>query len=149
MGKVGLPDSLLKKQTELTQEEREQLKKRTYIGDDTLLRIMRDRGADPFLHTAAKITFAHHEKWDGTGYPFGLAGDMIPLPARIVAIADLYDGLTRLKHGREPVKHQKAITIINNMAGSALDPEIVNAFNGVADRMEQIAKEGNTRRQSA
>ena len=85
-------------------------------------------GDDDFLSLARDITFCHHEKWDGTGYPFGISGDTIPLSARIVALADVYDALRSKRPYKDPISHEKARQIILDGRGKHFDPQLVDAF---------------------
>ena len=128
IGKVGVPDRVLLKPGKLTEEEFEQIKKHTYVGGDTLYAIERRLGASNFLTLAREIAFAHHERWDGEGYPFGLEGDIIPLSARIVALADVYDALTSRRPYKDALPHDKAVEIICEGRGAHFDADVVDAF---------------------
>ncbi len=118
VGKVGIPDSILKKPGKLTNEEFDHMKTHTIIGAD----LIRAAGLP---QTAINIPLAHHEKWDGTGYPRGLAGDAIPLEARIVAIADVYDALRSKRCYKPAFTPEKTLAIIQKDAGTHFDPELV------------------------
>jgi HD-GYP domain-containing protein (c-di-GMP phosphodiesterase class II) len=128
IGKVGIPDGVLLKDGGLTEEQRTIINKHPLIGGDTLLAVKRRWGDDEFLVTACEVVFAHHERWDGTGYPFGLSGDIIPLAARIVAVADVYDALTSPRVYKPEVPHEEARGIIAAGRGTQFDPDIVDAF---------------------
>jgi len=128
IGKVGVPDRVLLNPERLTDEERDVMRKHPLIGFDTLLAVKRRWGDDPFLVTACEICFAHHERWDGTGYPFGLAGEDIPLSARIVALADVYDALTTKRVYKDAVPHDHAKEHIETESGKQFDPVVVEAF---------------------
>lgn len=128
IGKVGIPDSVLLSHDLLSDEQRTIIEKHPLIGGDTLLAVRRQWGDDAFLVTACEIIFAHHERWDGAGYPFGLAGDMIPIAARIVALADVYDALTSRRTYKDALTHDEARDIIMQGAGTHFDPEVVRAF---------------------
>jgi hypothetical protein len=120
VGKAQVPDSILKKAGPLTAEERQEMQKHTVWADSLL--------ADDEFQSARQVARHHHEKWDGTGYPDGLAGEQIPLAARIVAVADVYDALI----SERPYKHawpaSEAIIEIRRIAGTHLDPHVVEAF---------------------
>lgn len=94
IGKVGIPDWILLKPGKLTDEERALVKKHTIIGADTLIAVRKRLGDDDLVNMGIQIALGHHERWDGSGYPFGLSGDIVPLAARVVAVADTYDALT-------------------------------------------------------
>jgi PAS domain S-box-containing protein len=139
IGKVGIPDAVLQKKGRLTEGEYQVIKKHTHIGGDTLLALKRRWGNDPFLVTAAQIAMSHHEKWDGNGYPFGLVGDDIPLAARIVAVADVYDALTSKRVYKDAMPHEQAKAIIVNGEGEHFDPVVVDAFVAVEEVFREIA----------
>jgi PAS domain S-box-containing protein len=139
IGKVGIPDAVLQKKGRLTEGEYQVIKKHTHIGGDTLLALKRRWGDDPFLVTAAQIAMSHHEKWDGNGYPFGLVGDNIPLAARIVAVADVYDALTSKRVYKDAMPHEQAKAIIVDGEGEHFDPAVVDAFVKVAEVFREIA----------
>lgn len=131
IGKVGVPDAVLCKPGRLTDEERAIIQRHTTIGGDTLMALKQRWGDDTFLVTATQIAFAHHEKWDGTGYPFGLKGELIPLSARLVAVADVYDALTSERVYKKGMTHEQARDIIVKDAGTHFDPACVKAFVAV------------------
>ncbi len=135
IGKVGIPDSILIKPGKLTAEEFDQMKSHTTIGRDTLRKAEEDMGVGgdtSFLRTARQITIAHHERWDGTGYPFGLAEEEIPIPARIMTICDIYDALVSKRTYKEAFSHERAVEIISCGDGrvepSHFDPAVLEAF---------------------
>ncbi|MEM6794153.1 MAG: HD domain-containing phosphohydrolase, partial [Acidobacteriota bacterium] len=109
IGKVGIPDAILRKPGPLTPEEQEVMRTHTTIGGDTLRSVLEQFRGPSFLTTAMEIAYHHHERWDGKGYPSGLAGHDIPLEARIVSIADAYDAITSRRPYKEPVSHQEAV----------------------------------------
>ena len=96
---------------------------------------------DTFLVTATEIAFAHHERWDGTGYPFGLAREDIALAARIVAVADVYDALTSERVYKKAMTHEQARDVIVEGSGSHFDPAVVVAFVAAEDEFESIGDE--------
>jgi len=128
VGKVGMPDAILLKPGELTEEERGVIRMHPVIGGDCLMAIKQRLGEDDFLETACQVALAHHERWDGSGYPFGLKGEQIPLAARIVALADVYDALTTKRKYKPAFTHQQAREAIVEGAGKHLDPGVVEAF---------------------
>ena len=128
IGKVAIPDSILLKQGELTAEEYDQMKKHTTYGCEVILRTESILGENSFLNFAREITKFHHEKWNGTGYPCGLRGEEIPLSARIMAVADVYDALVTKRPYKQPMSHENAIQIIIEDAGVHFDPRLVKIF---------------------
>ena len=128
IGKVGIPDSILLKPGRLTDEERATMEKHTLIGADTLLAIRAKLGPDDFIDMGVEIALQHHEKWDGTGYPFGLSGTEISLAARIVALADFYDAVTSKRVYKEAMSHEDTSNLIRELRGSHFDPEVADAF---------------------
>jgi len=121
IGKIGVKDSILLKKGKLDEEERSAIERHPVIGDDILHPVL-------FLREALRIVRHHHEHFDGSGYPEGLAGDEIPLVARIVAVADSYDAMTSTRPYREAIGHDAAMTEITDRAGSQFDPQVVDAF---------------------
>lgn len=128
IGKVGVSDRILLKPGRLTDEEFEEIKKHPLIGGNALSAVDAHMKDTSFLTLGKEIAFHHHEKWNGQGYPFGLAGDRIPLSARIVALADVYDALTSKRAYKEAYPHRKALEIIRDLRGEHFDPDIVDAF---------------------
>lgn len=145
VGKVGIPDSILLKPGRLTQAERDVMELHTLIGGECLEAIQLRLGEDnPFMQLAIQIAFYHHERWDGQGYPHGLAGDKIPLAARIVAVADVYDALTSKRPYKKPLSHVESKGIILAGSGSQFDPEVVAAFLRHEDEFEAISRGQST-----
>ncbi len=140
VGKVGVPDAVLLKPGPLDADELEIMRKHPLIGGDCLLAVKQRLGDDDFLETACEIAFAHHEHWDGSGYPFGLAGEDIPLSARIVALADVYDALTTRRVYKEAMSHEQAREIIVAASGRQFDPDVVAAFLAREDDFRRIAQ---------
>jgi putative two-component system response regulator len=128
IGKVGIPDSVLLKPGRLTADEFEIMKKHTTIGGETLLAATQAHPEARFLAMARDIAFTHHERYDGTGYPFGLRGQEIPLCGRITAISDVYDALTSQRVYKPKFSHEEARKIITEGIGSHFDPDIGEAF---------------------
>lgn len=139
IGKVGIPDAILLKRGPLTTEERVIIERHADIGGRCLEAIQRQLGNDDFLELAKLIAFTHHERWDGTGYPFGLSKERIPLAGRIVAVADVYDALTTKRPYKRAFPHEEAYQMIVSGAGTQFDPDVVAAFVHKADEFAQIA----------
>jgi putative two-component system response regulator len=142
LGKVGIPDYVLLKPGKLTPEEWEIMKTHAQIGADAIWRAIKDEEdteAIDFLCVAMEIAANHHEKWDGTGYPKGLAADRIPLAARLMALADAFDALITRRVYKPPISIEAAHNIINNSSGTHFDPDIVAAFNRRIDDFRVIA----------
>ena len=138
IGKVGIPDSILLKPGALTKKEFDIMKYHTLIGKQTLEIADSRMNKESFLHFAIEMAAAHHEKWDGTGYPRGLKGEKIPLLARLMAVADVYDALVSKRIYKEPIAHEKAVEIIKSESGKQFDPDIVRAFLAVQDKIKEI-----------
>ena len=128
IGKVGIPDKILLKTGPLTLSERRVMETHVSLGSACLAAIREKLGEDDFLDLAQQITLAHHENWDGSGYPCGLQGKQIPLPARIVALADVYDALTTARPYKGPVGHAAARDWIVTRYAQQFDPAVVEAF---------------------
>ncbi|NLW56066.1 MAG: HD domain-containing protein [Firmicutes bacterium] len=141
IGKVGIPDHILLKPGRLTAEEYELMKTHTTIGANTLLEVKEKFPDNRFLELAISITHFHHEKWDGTGYPQGLAGTAIPLSARIMAIADVYDALRSKRVYKEAFSHEDSVRIIQQESGKSFDPEIVEVFIECEAQIEKIFRQ--------
>lgn len=129
VGKMGVPDAVILKLGQLTPAERRAMQMHTVLGDECLAAASRMAGEqDLFLELGRQVAAAHHEQWDGSGYPRGLQGKQIPLAARIVALADVYDALTSHRVYRPAVSHPEAREWIVSNYGSQFDPEVVEAF---------------------
>lgn len=128
IGKVGIPDAILLKPGRLTPKEFEIMKKHSAIGGDALAAADQQLGGESFLTLGREIAYHHHEKWDGSGYPDGLKEMNIPLSARIVAIADVYDALTSKRVYKDAVSHDQARAIIIDSSGSHFDEDVVRSF---------------------
>ena len=139
IGKVGVSDRILLKPGKLTGPEFEEMKRHTLYGRDTILAAERKLGDTSFLRFAREIAYTHHERWDGSGYPEGLKGEQIPIPGRLMALADSYDALTSKRVYKPQFPHEKAVEIIIEEKGSHFDPEVVDAFLEVKENFRQIA----------
>ena len=139
LGKVGVPDNVLLKAGKLTDEEFEEMKKHTIYGEEALRITEQKLGKDTFLQYAREIAYTHQEKWDGSGYPQGLKGDEIPLPGRLMALADVYDALISKRVYKPPFPHEKAVEIIVEGKGKHFDPDVVDAFLELEDTFRNIA----------
>lgn len=135
IGKVGIPDAILLKPGPLTNEEFEEMKKHTIIGAETLEEVDSKFGGNSFVEMGIKIARSHHERWDGLGYPDGLKGDEIPLEARILSVADVYDALGTKRSYKDAFPQEKCISIIVEKRGTQFDPYVVDAFLEVADEL--------------
>jgi putative two-component system response regulator len=129
IGKIGIPDQVLLKPGPLSVEERAMMERHTIIGGDILSRI-----EFPVLRAAREIALAHHEHWDGNGYPYGLRGAETPPLARIVAVADVFDALRNERPYRPSMPLHTVIAMITEYAGAHLDPEVVDAFSFLANQ---------------
>ena len=140
IGKVGVPDAILLKPGSLTREEFEIVRQHPSIGGDVLGRTQELLGKDSFVVYAREITECHHEKWDGSGYPRGLKGESIPLLARIMAIADVYDAIVTRRPYKEPLSHEEAVAVIRGGSGSHFDPRLAEVFLTCEEEFDAIAK---------
>jgi HD-GYP domain-containing protein (c-di-GMP phosphodiesterase class II) len=139
IGKVGIADSILRKPGKLTDDERREMQTHSVIGGDCLTEIERRLGRSNFLEMAREIAMAHHERWDGSGYPNGLSREEIPLAARIVSIADVYDALASRRVYKPAMTHAKCVQIIREGAGTQFDPRMVEVWLKVADQFRDLA----------
>ena len=138
IGKVGIKDSILLKPGKLTPEEFDQIKQHSLIGAETLIDVNRKHPGNLFILFGITIARSHHERWDGSGYPDGLAGEDIPLSARIVAVADTYDALRSQRPYKKAFSHADSCEIIINSSGSHFDPLIVQMFVNCEKDLENI-----------
>ena len=140
IGKVGIPDAILLKPGKLTPEEFEVMKSHTTLGRDAIIAAENlIEAPSTFLRTAREIAYSHQEKWDGSGYPEKLKGEAIPLSARLMAVADVYDALISRRVYKPPFTHDKAVQIISEGRGTHFDPDLVDAFVQIADEFKRIA----------
>lgn len=140
IGKVGIPDQVLLKPGKLDVEEFEIMKRHTTLGRDALnAAASRAPAAGAFLRVATEIAYSHHERWDGSGYPERRAGEDIPLSARLMSVADVYDALISRRVYKEAISHHEAVTIILEGRGRQFDPGIVDCFVAGAELFRGIA----------
>jgi putative two-component system response regulator len=140
IGKAGIPDRILLKRGRLTAEEFEIMKTHTTLGRDAIAHAEAALGLEVvFLTMAKEIAYSHQEKWDGSGYPQGLAGDNIPIPARLMAVADVYDALISRRVYKEPMPHAEAVQVIEIASGQHFDPDVVAAFVQIHPQFYAIA----------
>ncbi len=128
IGKISIPDSILLKPDRLTPEEYEVIKTHARLGEGIVEQTVRGVESDKYVDMAKEVALCHHEKWDGSGYPGGLWGENIPLCARIVAVADVYDALRSPRCYKPAMEKEEARRIISESSGTHLDPKIVDAF---------------------
>ena len=140
IGKVGIPDRILLKPGRFTPEEFEVMKTHTTLGRDAIELAERQLGMKvDFLQHAKDIAYFHQEKWDGSGYPTGASGEQIPVSARLMAVADVYDALISRRVYKEGMSHEKAVGIIREGRGTHFDPDIVDAFLEIQGEFVAIA----------
>lgn len=141
IGKVGIPDHILLKPGKLTEAEFEIMKLHTTLGRDAIHAAEALLGTpDSFLHYANEIAYSHQEKWDGSGYPLGLVGEAIPLSARLMAVADVYDALISRRVYKPAYSHEVAVGIIREGRGRHFDPDLVDAFLELSETFRGIAR---------
>ena len=141
IGKVGIPDRILLKPGKLTADEFDVMKKHTLLGRDAIDQAELALGQSlPILQLVKDMVLSHREKWDGTGYPHGLAGEAIPLAARLMAVADVYDALIGERIYKRAVPHDEAVAIIFQGRGSQFDPDMVDAFVEIQYEIQYIAE---------
>ncbi|MCW8922049.1 MAG: HD domain-containing protein [Gammaproteobacteria bacterium] len=139
IGKVGIPDAILLKPGKLDEDEFEIMKTHAQLGSDALKMAEAELGDSSFLRFAREIAASHHEKWDGSGYPAGLAGESIPVSGRLMAVADVYDALISKRVYKPAFDHDRAMEIIKQGRGVHFDPDIVDALFSIEDEVKAIA----------
>ena len=140
LGKIAVTDLILNKPGELSPEEYEVIKSHSAEGENIIDDIIEGSDDEDFLIHAKICAGSHHEKWDGTGYPRGLAGTDIPLQGRIMAVADVYDALVSERPYKKAFSHERAVEIIRDNKGVQFDPEIVDVFLEVKDAFKRVEK---------
>jgi putative two-component system response regulator len=141
IGKVGIPDRILLKPGRFEPHEFELMKTHTTLGRDAILHAESALGTNvDFLSFAKSIALSHQEKWDGSGYPQGLTGDAIPIPARLMAVADVYDALISRRVYKEGMSHEKAVQIMTEGRGTHFDADMFDAFVDIQEEFRAIAQ---------
>lgn len=140
IGKVGVPDHILLKPGRLTPDEMTQMKLHAEFGRKVIFSTASRIDGDNFLTIAGEIAATHHEKWDGSGYPRGLAGEAIPLSGRIMAVADIYDALISRRCYKDPFPHALAMSMMKESRGSTFDPAVLDAFFRIEATIQAIAE---------
>jgi putative two-component system response regulator len=138
VGKVGIPDGVLLKPGKLTEREWVIMRTHPMIGAQTLLQVNREYPGNMLLQVGMQIAGGHHEKWDGSGYPFELKGEEIPLVARILALGDVYDALTSKRCYKDAFTHDASRSIIVEQRGRHFDPEVVDAFLATETEFQKV-----------
>lgn len=142
IGKVGIPDRVLLKRGKFEPDEWRVMQQHPTLGYEALERAKVEGSSNSdFLEIAKEIVLSHHEKWDGTGYPQGLAAERIPMAARLMAVADVYDALISRRIYKEPAPHAQAVQIILQGRGTHFDPDVVDAFERIAHEFADIAQQ--------
>lgn len=140
IGKVGIPDRILLKPARFTPEEFCIMQTHPRLGRDAIAHAEKQLGMKvEFLQLAKEIAYCHQEKWDGSGYPEGISGDDIPISARLMAVADVYDALISRRVYKEGMPHEKAVSIVIEGKGAHFDPDIVDAFVELQEEFRAIA----------
>lgn len=140
IGKIGVADAILNKPGRLSADEFEDIKRHTVFGASAITRAMQTVHDGSFLRVLRDMTFSHHERWDGKGYPLGLDNTRIPLAGRIMAVADVYDALISRRPYKEAMSHEKAVSIIRDGIGSQFDPVVGAAFLACQADFHDIAR---------
>lgn len=140
IGKIGIPDHILLKPGKLTPEEFEIMKTHTTLGKEAIEHAEKELGYEvDFLKTAKEIAYSHQEKYDGSGYPLGLKGDEIPISARLMSIADVYDALRSKRIYKNSLNLEMTLKIMKEGRGSHFDPDMLDAFLEIYDEFEVVA----------
>ena len=141
IGKMGIPDMILWKPAKLNSEKFALVQRHPLIGKRAIEGAEKLLGtSDSFLRYAKEMAYSHHERWNGTGYPENLAGEQIPVSARLMALADVYDAIISRRVYKDPMPHENAVEIIREESGKQFDPGVVQAFLTLADRFREISE---------
>ena len=143
IGKIKISDSILNKPGRLTPEEFDVIKTHTIEGVKIIEQTLRNIENNDYIETAEQMALYHHEKWNGTGYPMGLAGEQIPLCARIMAVVDVFDALTSKRVYKDAFSVDKAIDILKESSGSHFEPELVDEFIKIRSKIEKVFEENS------
>lgn len=141
IGKIHIPDAVLNKQGRLTAEEFDIMKTHTTAGEELLVHAKEELGESEYLNMAVEMAAYHHEWWNGNGYPYGVSGENIPLCARIMAVADVFDALTSKRCYKNAMPLEKAHEIIREESGTHFDPQVVEAFFEAAEDIAKMIKD--------
>jgi len=141
VGKIHVPDAVLNKPGKLTDEEFALMKSHSAEGGNIIKQAIEKVPGSAYLNEAYNLAMYHHEKWDGSGYPSGLAGENIPLSARIMAVADVFDALVSTRSYKKPFTFEKAMDIIREGAGKHFDPLVAEAFLSASDEVRKVAED--------
>ena len=141
VGKISIRDSILRKPDKLDPEEFEEVKTHTVFGEKIILRLKENTADSSFLEYARIFAVSHHEKWDGSGYPYGSKHEEIPLLGRIMAIADVYDALVSERPYKPGLPHDRAAQIMLDSKGTHFDPILIDLFEEIHTDFERIASE--------
>jgi putative two-component system response regulator len=139
IGKVGIPDRILQKKGPLDDEERAIIEQHPLLGYTAIENAEKRIGSTLFIQVAKEITYCHHEKWDGSGYPRGIAGESIPLSARLLALSDVYDALISERYYKRAMPHEQAVEWIASQKGLHFDPLVVDCFSEIQSEFRDIA----------
>lgn len=140
IGKVGIPDDILRKPAKLNEEERAVMCTHAQMGYEVLVDAIKELSSHPLIKICADIILNHHERWDGDGYPNRIKGDAIPVGARLMSVADVYDALVSRRPYKEPYPHEVAVAEIKAGRGTQFDPDVVDAFLEIANELPLIYK---------
>ena len=143
IGKIGVSDAILQKPGRLTEEEFAKMKEHTVIGKQIMEETLSKIENHQYVEMARDVAWCHHEKWDGTGYPRGIAGTDIPLSARIMAVADVFDAVSQHRCYRTAMSLEQSFAIIEEGRGTQFDPQIVEVFLALRSEIEMIHKRMN------
>lgn len=138
LGKIAVHDRILRKQGKFTEEEYAEMKKHAAEGAKIVDEILRGVEEESFVEIAVNVAYYHHEKWDGTGYPVGLSGEDIPIEARIMALADVFDALVSKRYYKDAFTYDRAFQIMEESLGSHFDPELGKLFISCRPELEQL-----------
>ena len=138
LGKIAITDSILKKPGKFTEDEYDEMKRHTTEGAKTVTSILKGVEDEKFIDIAKNVALYHHEKWNGTGYPTGIGGTDIPIEARIMALADVFDALVSKRCYKEAFSYDKAFSIIEDDLGKHFDPQLGRIFLECREELSKI-----------
>jgi putative two-component system response regulator len=140
VGKLGISENILNKAGKLTDLEYETVKRHVQIGVDAISRMEETTANNGFFRHAKRFAAAHHERWDGSGYPYGLKEREIPLEGRLLAIVDTYDAIVSVRQYKPALEHEAAVEIIKKESGTHFDPKLVDIFCMISDQFKDCGK---------